>query len=129
MLHHSGVQNLLTINCLSQRCQDKVFSRTRPLNFEVEDSCSRAEDPSNPASFEALSRLYRRQMRQPTTSLQNELLRLLVMVALCDRADHYIFALWFLLLLLLLIFSSPNLSRRRLDVCHTCTHDVALVRI
>ena len=26
-------------------------------------------------------------------------------------------------------FSSPNLSRRRLDVCHTCTYGVALVRI
>jgi len=26
-------------------------------------------------------------------------------------------------------FSSPSLSRRRLDVCHTSTHDVALVRI
>jgi len=34
-------------------------------------------------------------------------------------------ALWFLLLL----FSSPNLSRRRLDVCRTSTHGVALVRI
>ena len=39
------------------------------------------------------------------------------MVALCNRADHYIFILSFVLLLLL---SSPNLSRRRLDVCHTC---------
>jgi len=29
----------------------------------------------------------------------------------------------------LLLFFSPNLSRRRLDVCHTSTHDVALVRI
>ena len=28
-----------------------------------------------------------------------------------------------------LSFSSPNLSRRRLDVCHTSTHGVALVRI
>ena len=46
------------------------------------------------------------------------------MVALCNRADHYIFALW-----LLLFFSSPYLSRRRLDVCHTSTHGVALVRI
>jgi len=27
------------------------------------------------------------------------------------------------------LFSSPNLSRRRLDVCHTTTHGVALVRI
>jgi len=26
-------------------------------------------------------------------------------------------------------FSSPNLSRHRLDVCHTFTHGVALVRI
>ena len=48
------------------------------------------------------------------------------MVALWNRADHYIFALW---LLLLSLFSSPNLSRRRLDVCHTSTHGVALVRI
>jgi len=41
--------------------------------------------------------------------------------------------LFFLLLLLLLLLSfflsSPNLSRRRLDVCHTSTHGVALVRI
>ena len=28
-----------------------------------------------------------------------------------------------------LLFSSRNLSRGRLDVCHTSTHDVALVRI
>ena len=52
----------------------------------------------------------------------------LFMVAICNRADHYIFMLWFVLLLLL-FFSSPNLSRRRLDVCHTSTHGVALVRI
>jgi len=29
----------------------------------------------------------------------------------------------------ILLFSSPNLSHRRLDVCHTSTHGVALVRI
>ena len=29
----------------------------------------------------------------------------------------------------LLLFSSPNLSGRRLDVYHTSTHGVALVRI
>ena len=50
---------------------------------------------------------------------------LLVMVAPCNRADHYIFILWFILLLLL--FSLPNLSGRRLDVYHTFTHGVALV--
>ena len=41
------------------------------------------------------------------------------MVALWNRADHYIFALW--LLLSSFFVSSPNLSRRRLDVCHTST--------
>jgi len=51
-----------------------------------------------------------------------------IMVALCNRADHYIFIL-FLLLLLLSFFSSPNLSGRRLDVSHTLAHGVALVRI
>jgi len=30
---------------------------------------------------------------------------------------------------LLSFFSSPNLSRPRLDVCHTSTYGVALVRI
>jgi len=55
---------------------------------------------------------------------------LLFMAALCNRADHYIFALWFLLSSVFFI-SSPNLSRRRLDVYHrpTSTHGVALVRI
>jgi len=49
-----------------------------------------------------------------------------IMVALWNRADHYIFALWFLLLSSFSFFSSPNLSRRGLDVCHTSTHGVAL---
>ena len=48
---------------------------------------------------------------------------MVIMVALWNRADHYIFALWFFLLFL----SSPNLSGRRLDVYHTSTHDVPLV--
>jgi len=71
---------------------------------------------------------------------------LLLMVALYNRADHYIFALWFLSSLwspyvigrpyifsscdfYLSFFSSPNFSGRRLDVYHTSTHGVALVRI
>ena len=49
------------------------------------------------------------------------------MVALWNRADHYIFMLWFLSSMF--FFSSPNLSGRRLDVCHTSTHSVALVQI
>ena len=51
-----------------------------------------------------------------------------IIFALWNRADHYIFALWFLLSSFFL-FSSPNLSGRRLDVYHTSTHAVASVRI
>jgi len=51
------------------------------------------------------------------------------MVALWNRADHYIFILSFVLSSFFLLFNSPNISRRRLDVCHTSTHGVALVRI
>jgi len=62
-----------------------------------------------------------------------KLLALVIMAALWNRAGHYIFAVWFLLsslwFLLSSIFSSPNLSRRRLDVGHTSTHGVALARI
>ena len=55
----------------------------------------------------------------------------IIMAALCNRADHYIFALWFLLSSSFssFFFSSSNLSCCRLDVCHTSTHGVALVRI
>jgi len=51
------------------------------------------------------------------------------MAALWNRAGHYIFALWFRSIFYLLFFSSPNLSGRRLNVYHTSTHGVALVRI
>ena len=51
---------------------------------------------------------------------------LLIMAALRSRCGHYIFVLF---LLLSSFFSSPNLSGRRLDVYHTSTHGVALVRI
>jgi len=49
------------------------------------------------------------------------------MAALRSRCGHYIFALWFLLLSF--FFSSPNPSRSKLDVYHTSTYGVALVRI
>ena len=53
-----------------------------------------------------------------------------IMAALCNRAGHYIFALWFLSFFpSFFLFFSPNLSGRRLDVYHTSTHGVALVRI
>jgi len=53
---------------------------------------------------------------------------LLIMAALCNRAGHYIFALWFLSSSSS-SFSSPNLSSHRLDLYHTSSHGVALVRI
>jgi len=51
--------------------------------------------------------------------------KLILSATLRSRCGHYIFALWFLSF----FFSSPNLSGRGLDVYHTSTHDVALVRI
>jgi len=42
------------------------------------------------------------------------------MAVLRSRFGHYIFALCFLLLSSFFL-SSPNLSRRKSDVCHTCT--------
>jgi len=48
---------------------------------------------------------------------------IIIMVALWNRADHYIFILF----LSSFFISSPNLSGRRLDVYHTSTHGVALV--
>jgi len=51
------------------------------------------------------------------------------MVALCNRADRYISPYFCPVVSSYSFFSSPNLSRRRLDVCHTSTHGVALVRI
>jgi len=56
----------------------------------------------------------------------------LFMAALCNRAGHYIVILCFLVpssSVFFLLFSSPNLSRRRLDVYRTSTHGMTLVRI
>jgi len=54
----------------------------------------------------------------------------LFIVALCNRADHYIFILFLSSIFLsFFFFSSPNLSGQRLDVYHTSAHGVALVRI
>ena len=54
-----------------------------------------------------------------------------IMVALSNRADHYIFILFLSSSSSssFFFFSSPNLSGRRLDVYHTLAHGVALVRI
>ena len=51
----------------------------------------------------------------------------LIMAALRSRCGHYIFVLF--LSIFFYLFPSPNISGRRLDVYHTSTHGVALVRI
>jgi len=53
------------------------------------------------------------------------------MAALCNRGAIIFLPCSFFLSIYLLrsFFSSPNLSGRRSDVCHTSTHGVALVRI
>jgi len=72
------------------------------------------------ASFDIMTSMARLSLLTP--------LGRIIMAALC----HYIFALWFFLssiFFYLSFSSSPNPSRRRLDVYHTSTHSVALVRI
>jgi len=73
-------------------------------------------------------RLYR---HSPTVGpiVPSTLGEVLVMVALWNRAYHYIFILWFPSIFYLILFSSPNISGRTLDVYHTSTHGVVLVRI
>jgi len=52
----------------------------------------------------------------------------LFMAAVRSRSGHYIFAQW-VSIFLSVFFSWSNLSGYRLDVYHTSTHVVALVRI
>jgi len=51
------------------------------------------------------------------------------MAAQWNRAGHYIFCPVVSSSIFCLLFSSPNVNGRRLDVYHTFTHGVALVRI
>ena len=53
----------------------------------------------------------------------------LFMAALCNRGAIIFLPCDFYLLLSSSFFSSPNLSGHRLDLYHTSTHGVALVRI
>ena len=62
--------------------------------------------------------------RLRTGTAINALGKLIFMAVLCNRAGHYIFALWFLSSIFF-FFSSPNLSGHRLDVYHTCTQVVS----
>ena len=53
-----------------------------------------------------------------------------IMAALCSRGAIIILPCSFFLLSIFYLFlSSPNLSGRRLEICHTSTHGMALVRI
>jgi len=53
----------------------------------------------------------------------------LIMAALCNRGAIIFLPCSFFLLSSSFFLSSPNLSGRRLDVCHTSTHGVARVQI
>jgi len=76
-------------------------------------------------SIQQLTSCCHAELLLPGDGAQNYI-KLFVMADLCNRAGYYIFALWFVSSS---FFSSPNLSGRRLNVYHTCTHGVALVRI
>jgi len=69
--------------------------------------------------------LYVMRVADITLTVHAYFLAYLIMAALRTDADIIFLPCGFFYLL----FSSPNLSGRRLDVYHTSTHAVALVRI
>ena len=79
-----------------------------------------------PCKFQRLSRLGSITARQSSSECQPNF-------AALNRGRHLCSAgrpsRWALGHISSSFFSLPNLSRHRLDVCHTSTHDVALVRI
>ena len=109
------------------------------LNYDVNNDLDLRTGPTNGVKFNQTTNMCMSKEAISNTLWQTAGLRtdlpaqrfsslIHFMVALWNRADHYIFALWFLLPIFF-FFCSPNLSRRRLGVCHTSTHGVALVRI
>jgi len=76
----------------------------------------------------AMRPLFRRMAIRDTTLYALILLNtnftkcVIIMAALWNRTGHYNFVLWFLSSFFFIFFSTPNLSDRRLDVYHTCTH-------
>ena len=75
-----------------------------------------------------------REIQASQTPLHSDSLRVRALPPFCFvclRSDHIYFhpVVSFFYLLLSSFFSSPNLSGRRLDVCHTSAHGVALVQI
>jgi len=106
-----------TMDVFDSKISDVVRGkhRTRTVSDDCPPLCSST-------SVSTSSPLTAVQQSQPSAAL------VLFMVTLCNRADHYIFALWFLSSIFF-FFSSPNLSGRRLDVYHTSAHGVALVWI
>jgi len=77
---------------------------------------------------------WRMRLNRPSPAAMRPYVRLLrpfVMAALCNRGPLYFCPVMsiFYLYLSIFFYSSPNLSGRRLDVYHTSTHGVALVRI
>jgi len=67
-------------------------------------------------------------MPQMCLAIKETFISEIFMVALWNTAYHYISSCGFFFLSSVFFFSSPNLSGCRLDVYHTSTHGVALVR-
>ena len=96
----------------------------------------RRDDRLLPAFYDALEEtdqkyvadILRQNVLQQQRQQEGDTRFMIIMAALCNRAGHYTFAPVFFLLSSS-FFSLPNLSGRRLDVYHTLTHGMAIVRI
>ena len=117
LLQYSGIKHAFTSKCFVITVDDVVVVlQTLSVNdrFYGKHSCYKCDH--------VLSLIL-------SVSLLYLDITIVFMVAVCNRADHYIFTLLFLSSSSSIFFSSTNLSGRRLDVYHTLTHGVALVRI
>jgi len=94
------------------------------LNSNTPSTCPRNMANFDPLTAEIGSGVYGTPARFNGFCVSAALLHgtLVIMAALCNTAGHYIFILFFLSSLFL--FSSRNLSGRRVDVYDTCTHGV-----
>ena len=115
-----------TLHCRQRRTQQRPQA-TRTENFAkcghvILQMFERAE-------VQTCSSQYRRRSHYNSIHNAAAMRCAVIMAALWNRAGHYSFVLWFLLLSIFYLFSSSNLSGRRLDVYHTSTHGVALARI
>jgi len=119
----------IVIKCIRWHCTDNDLFRHTVLKTKFKDfqeflTLSIFKDFQDLENLERKNSRIFKDRQEPCYIVNKK--HVIMPPPLHSRCGHYIFVLWFLLSFFL---SSPNLSSRRVDVYHTSTHGVALVRI